>query len=280
MGWRTFKFKVIVKLWPLGGISKKLARLPVLGKMLGPLWWNERNLDATYIPIGEAVEVREGSVLPYQIIEELVGHASSLFIIERCVCRTAFKCRNHPREIGCIFMGDAAGDIPGEIGRPVTADEALDHVRRARNHGLLPCVIHSSFDATLVGIDYRKMLTTCFCCNCCCVFRTDMKGGPVAYRDRIIRLPGLQMETLGNCSGCGNCAETCFVGAIEVGGEGPDFAEFCKGCGRCADVCPNKNILIRLDPDVETRRILLERIGARTDISWVSSQDHGDEESV
>lgn len=266
MGWRTFKFKVIVRLWPLGGISKKVARLPLLDRTLGRLWWNERNLDATYIPIGEAVEVQDGSILPYQIIEEFISRASNLFIIDRCVCRTAFKCRNHPQEIGCIFMGDAAADITSEIGRPATAAEALDHVARARSHGLLPCVIHSSFDATLVNVDYRKMLTACFCCNCCCVFRTDMRGGPVAYRDRIIRLPGLRMETLDNCSGCGRCALTCFLGAIEVGDAGPRFAEFCKGCGRCADVCPNGNIHIVLDPHVETRRILLERIGARTDI--------------
>jgi ferredoxin len=266
MGWRTLKFKAIVKLWPLGGISKKLGRMPLLDRTLGPLWWNERNLDATYIPIGETVEVGEGSVLPYQMIEEFIGRASNLFIIDQCVCRTAFRCRNHPQDIGCIFMGDAAGDITTEIGRPASPAEALEHVMRAREHGLLPCVIHSSFDATLVGIDYRKMLTTCFCCDCCCVFRTDMKGGPVAYRDRIIRLPGLGVETLGNCSGCGECARTCFLGAIEVGPEGPAIAEFCKGCGRCADICPNGNIRLRMDPGVETRRILLERIGARTDI--------------
>jgi ferredoxin len=267
MGWRTLKFKVIVKLWPLGGISKKLARLPVLGKVLGPLWWNRRNLYATYIPIGATVEVEEGSVLPYQMLEEFIDRASNLFVIDSCVCRTAFKCRNHPADIGCIFMGDAAGDITTEIGRRVTSEEALEHICRARDHGLLPCVIHSSFDAALVGIDYRKMLTACFCCNCCCVFRTDMRGGPVAYRDRIIRLSGLRMETLGNCSSCGKCAQTCFLGAIEVGGEGPDFAGFCKGCGRCADVCPNGNIRISLDPGMETRAILLERIGARTNIS-------------
>jgi len=260
------KFWLAMKLWPLGRLGKKAARLPVVGKPIGGVLWSEKNLDATYVPVGETVEVEPGSVLPYQIIEDLVRRASVRFLLDGCLCRTAAHCQSYPEEVGCIFLGDAAARISPERGRTVEADEALEHVEKGRAAGLLPCVIHSSFDASLLGIDYRKMLAVCFCCNCCCTFRTDMVGGPLAYRERIIRLPGLVVSSVGDCGLCEKCARACFLGAIEVGRDGPVFAEFCKGCGRCAAACPRGNIRIRLDPAVDTERLLLDRIGARTTI--------------
>lgn len=267
MNVRMLRFKLIEKLWPYGGIGKKVARAPVLDKVLGPILWNEKNLDATYIPVGESVDVPPGSLLPFRVIEELVRKASRRFIMDRCICRSAGKCGSYPVEIGCLFLGGAAGDIEEELGRHASADEALDHVRRASAHGLLPCVLHASFDASLLGIDYRRMLAVCFCCNCCCVFRTDMLRGPVAYRDRIIRLPGLSMTSRADCAACRKCTEACFLGAVSLGKDGPEFADFCKGCGRCADACPRGNIRVELDPAVDTLGSLLERIDARTDIS-------------
>ncbi|MFH1574201.1 MAG: hypothetical protein ABIG68_09475, partial [Acidobacteriota bacterium] len=249
------------------GIGKKVARLPGVGRVLGPILWNEKNLDATYVPVGEIVDVPPGNALPLSMIEEFVNRASHRFIMGGCLCRTAHACDNFSPETGCLFLGDAAADIEAGLGRSVSAEEAIEHVVRARNQGLLPCIIHGSFDASLLRIDYRRMLAICFCCDCCCVFRTDMKKGPAAYRDRIIRLPGLTMEGAGSCTGCGACADLCFLGAVSIGPGGPVFAEFCKGCARCADVCPQGNIRVRMDPSGDSRAALLTRIGARTDIS-------------
>ena len=275
MKWSRIWFKINMKLWRLGNVQKKISRLPVIDRLVGPILYNEENVYATYIPVGEAIDDLPESILPYQIIGDFVDRASKRFVLNHCPCRTGNKCGNYPRDIGCIFLGDAAGDIDPELGRPVSAREAMEHVTTARGEELMPSIVHSSFDASLFSIDYRKMLAVCFCCNCCCAFRSDMKKGPVAYRDRIIRLPGLVMTTGGDCAACGTCAEACFLGAIELGEEGPVFADFCKGCGRCADACPRGNIHIRLDPAVDTESIILERIGARTDIRGSGRPDAG-----
>jgi len=70
-----------MKFWRLGNIQKKIARLPVIDRILGPILWNEENLDATYIPVGEIVDDLPGSVLPYQIIGDFVKQASRPFAL-------------------------------------------------------------------------------------------------------------------------------------------------------------------------------------------------------
>jgi len=260
-------YKVMEKLWPLGISAKSIVRLPLVDKHLGPRIVNERNTDCTWIPVAEDIEVPPESVMPRQLLFELVDRASLCFIADRCICRSSAGCSNFPVEIGCLVLGEGVRDINPWMGKPASKEEAKAHVTLAMKHGLLPLVLHASFDAFLFGIkDYRRMLVVCFCCECCCTVRLNMRGGPVSYRNQIRRLPGLSMVAGGDCSGCGECARTCFLGAIELGDTGPEFSDFCKCCGRCAGLCPSGNIRVECDPAVDTRGDLFRRLGARTSI--------------
>ncbi len=259
-------FEINLKLWKLGDIPKRAARLPFIDRLIGPLLWNEKNLDSTYIPVSENIEVPQGTALPLSVIEELVSITEYRFVSFRCPCRTAHKCTSYPRELGCLFLGSAARDIDPSLGREVSASQAMEHVRRALGAGLIPNIVHGSFDASLFLIDYRRMLAICFCCDCCCAFRSKMRGGPTTYRDRIIRLPGAQMKDLGRCVRCGNCERNCFLAAVKLGDNSPVFADFCKCCGRCAMRCPANNIELVLDPSVDFKQELIRRITSRTTI--------------
>ncbi len=259
-------FELNIKFWRAGEIIKRLARVPLIDRLIGPLLWNEKNLDSTYIPVVENIDIPDGTALPVSLIEELLSATEFRFLLSKCPCRTSGKCSSYPREPGCLFLGEAARDIDPQLGREVSISEAMDHVRRSFSSGLIPNIVHGSFDASLLLIDYRKMLAICFCCDCCCAFRSNMKGGPVSYRDRIMRIPGSSMRGTGNCEHCGRCERACFLGAVHVTEEGPVFSEFCKCCGRCAMECPANNIELVLDPAVDFKEQILRRISSRTKI--------------
>jgi len=254
-------------LWPFGDLVKKFARLPFIGKKVAQILWNEKNLEATYIPVDENIEIPSSNALPMEFIEELARIACERFILSYCLCRASRKCKNYPKEIGCVFLGEAAGEIDKRYGRRASIEEVLEHARAATSIGLIPCVIHGKFDASLFGIDYRKMLAICFCDDCCCTLRTDMRKGPLEYRDRIQRFEGLKLEAGENCDACGKCAEACFLDAISIGEKGPSFAEWCKGCGRCVSVCPHQNIKLVFNPPSHIKEEFLAKISKRTDIT-------------
>jgi len=54
-----------------------------------------------------------------------VARASRHVVLNQCLCRRAEHCHTYPREIGCLFLGDAAGQIDDELSRALGPDEAL-----------------------------------------------------------------------------------------------------------------------------------------------------------
>ena len=242
-----------------------MARLPVLGPILRPFYGPAAN-EAIIIPVQETVGGTESVALPFPLLAPLVEAASARFVLDACLCRRAEGCRQYPAEIGCLFLGDAAARIHPELGRPASAAEALAHVQRALGAGLVPMVVHASFDAWILGIPYDRMLAVCFCCDCCCTVRHSLREGPPAFSETVLRLPGLSVEAGPECLACGTCLEACPVGAIWIEGGRARVAAACKGCGRCVAVCPTGAMHLHLKPGVDVLRALLSRVEARTDI--------------
>ncbi|KAF5038704.1 Electron transport complex subunit RsxB [anaerobic digester metagenome] len=63
------------------------------------------------------------------------------------------------------------------------------------------------------------------------------------------RLPGVHLSVDdGKCTGCGTCADGCYVKAISLGnGKAHIDQDMCKGCARCAHACPEKAITLHLE---------------------------------
>ena len=161
----------------------------------------------------------------------------------------------------------------------MSADEALEHVQQAMDFGLMPLVVHTSFDAFMLGIPYRQMLGICFCCDCCCTVQQGLKLGPPAFYDIVWRLPGLTVDVGRECTGCGACLEVCHVGALcASNGRMRIDRHHCKGCGRCVTACPAGAIRMRMDGTEAALDQFLDRIAHRTEIGLAnegSAPDYG-----
>ncbi len=266
-------YNLLIKLWPLGKILNRLGSQPMLGPLLRPCFRADGN-EAIIIPVQEAVRGTESVVLPFPLLTPLVSQASARTILNECMCRRGEGCRAHPQELGCLFLGDGAAAIDRSMGQRASVDEAMAHVQRALETGLVPLVVHAAFDAWMLGIPYRRTLAVCFCCDCCCTVRQGLRLGPPAFWDTVVRLPGLTVAVGLECTGCGLCTDVCPTGAISLNGGAAQISDSCKGCGRCAMVCPAEAITLRVAENVDVLDCLIVRIGRRTEIGLEGEWGH------
>lgn len=181
-------------------------------------------------------------VLPSMVLEGVIRQAEDLFIMDKCICRDSSRCEDYPRDLGCLFMGRAARKIDRRLGRPATVDEALEHVRRCREAGLVHLVGRNKLDSVWLSVGPKEeLMTVCSCCPCCCLWKIlpDLSGN---ISDRISRMPGVEVRVDPDaCTGCGACAEggVCFVHAVTVKDRKAEIDQaVCRGCGRCVEACP------------------------------------------
>lgn len=264
----VLRYRYILETWKLARLQRWAARHPLLGR------WIEVNLDvppedaeAVIIPIEETVQAGEGTVLPFQILQPIIEKAGGHMLLERCPCRNGERCKTYPRDFGCLFLGEAVREVSAKIGTQTDVEGARAHVARALELGLVPMIVHASFDADLISVPFARMLAVCFCCDCCCTVRHHLRLGPSSFDDTVRRLPGLRVEIGEACRACGSCHESCPVQAIEFQGSVSVIdQDACKGCGLCAAICPEGAPRLHLDDSVDVIGELLDRIRSRTEI--------------
>jgi UDP-glucose 4-epimerase len=227
-------------------------------------WLDRRESTITYLPINETLRA-EGVPMPAEVIASYIEQSPYHVIINRCLCRRARDCQDYSHDIGCLFMGESALQMPPQISRRVDAPEALRHLERALDAGLVPLVGKVRFDnfAFLIP-DENKLLSVCFCCPCCCMMSFYRHLPPDRLDGVFPRLEGLTIEVTDACQGCGICARNCYLKAITVENGRAVHSATCRGCGRCARICPNQAVRITLtNPDYQEQ--VLQRINNRVD---------------
>jgi len=193
------------------------------------------------LPIGEHVEA-DLVLYPFLHLEEEVRAARKISVTE-CVCRkearlTGDAC-DYPLET-CLSFGAAAEYyIENGLGREIDAEEALRILREADEAGL----VHA-------GVNTKHLSNICNCCPCCCA---SMKGITRKGYDRHKYLNALFEAVVDEeeCTICGECAERCPVGAIDLEDTAVVDRDRCLGCGLCAGVCPGEAITLRPREDME-----------------------------
>ncbi len=225
--------------------------LPVIGGIVDRLFFRDDRM--VYLPMDRVVQVNKRlddpsqSFLPSAVAEHFVRAASRRWVMNECICRSASHCKDYPAGLGCLFLGEAAAHIDPKLGRPVSEAEALEHLRKCRDAGLVHMIGRDRLDAVWLGVSPgHKLMTICSCCPCCCLWKMlPALSGDIG--SRFVKMPGVSVTVGGSCSGCGRCEKACFLGAIVAVDGRAIIGDACRGCGRCADVCPNKAISINVD---------------------------------
>lgn len=235
----------------------KLSRLPGAGRTP---WLRPDKTDMRWLPINQDIEMPENAPMPLSVLDRLIEEASHRVVYKVCGCRLAYGCEHYPTRVGCLVLGDSALEGRFKHRKEVDVEEAKRHARAAVDAGLVPIVGKARVDNTIFGIkDRGRLVTVCFCCECCCITRF-VADVPLARVEPIFpRLEGVSITVTDECTGCGKCAEHCYVNAITIEDKRAAIGGYCRACGRCATVCPREAIKVKLDdPDYVDKTI--ERI--------------------
>ncbi len=250
---RSLWFVEFIKtLFPHRFLPARATRLPIIGRLAYHLAFAGDSMiylpQDRVLPINEAIDRPGEMVLPSQVVEHFVEQASYHWIMDVCICRDASQCRDYPIDLGCLFLGEAAADINPRLGHQATREEALAHIRRCREAGLVHLIGRNKLDTIWLGVGPgHKLLTICHCCPCCCLWRMLPFVSP-QIGSRVSRMPGVSVTVSDRCVGCGTCTVgVCFVNAIRLSDGRATIGEACRGCGRCVDACPQRAIEIAID---------------------------------
>ncbi|MHA2391216.1 MAG: 4Fe-4S dicluster domain-containing protein [Promethearchaeota archaeon] len=246
--------QLLKKTFPNVKFIAKLTNLPILGKLIDYLLF--RGDDIIYLPQDKILEIDkplgeyQEILLPSQVLKHFINKAKNHWIMNFCICRSSMDCQNYPADLGCLFLGDAVLDINPQLGKLATKEEALDHLERCRDAGLVQMIGRNRLDAQWLGVSPgKKLLSICNCDPCCCLWRVSPILAP-KIGSKIKKMSGIKIQVTDTCIGCGTCIkEICFVNAINIINNRANINEDCRGCGRCVAVCPQEAIELIIEDD-------------------------------
>lgn len=245
-------------------LARFALRLPFINRWHP--WIQPHKTDMRWLPINEDIELPGDTPMPAELLHRIIDEASTHVVVDYCPCRG--NCESYPREIGCLLMGSSAVEVKRFPFHEVSAAEAHRHADMAIEAGLVPIIGKARVDNFFFDVpDRRKLLTVCFCCECCCVTRFEAFL-PLKHLEPMQgTLEGLTVTVdEAACTGCGRCVKSCYVRAISIRSGTAVINEYCRACGRCAGACPTGAITVRIASEEYIEKAL-EQIRTYVDYS-------------
>lgn len=203
-----------------------------------------KNISSQRITMNYDVSKPDMIVMPSDIIKSVINKAEDIVIMNKCLCRNSTECNDYPRDLGCIFMGKTTKKISRKHCREVTSAEAIEHIDKCNDAGLIHIMGRNRMDSVWMGVRPEdELLTICNCCPCCCLWRVYPNLSDTIQND-FYKLPGVSIELdIDECVGCGKCEEVCFAKCISIENSKAMIDEdVCIGCGQCSNNCPTNAI--------------------------------------
>jgi ferredoxin len=250
-------------------LMARMTRIPALGRAVELVFFEEDEM--IYLPKDSVVGSRKKTisiskevgrsdmVMPSQVIEHFLRRSRYIFIMNRCMCRDSNHCERYPHELGCIFLGAGVTRISPKLGHMATVEEAIEHMRQARERGLVHLIGRNKIDSIWLNTGAKEdLLSICNCCECCCLWKM-MPQLSDSIASGVSRMPGVTVSVTEDCIGCGRCVREsiCFVKALSItDGRATIDQDVCKGCGRCVELCPSDAIKLEIGiPDYLERSV-------------------------
>lgn len=185
------------------------------------------------VPVRESMDNRQ-QILAYEDVRQMIEEAETI-AVTNCTCRlTAQKC-DKPVEI-CLQVGKAgAYAIDRGTGRSIDREEAMALLCKAEEAGLIHTTMNRAGDAHFI----------CNCCSDCCMTFPMLINKKLKMCDPSRYAAFIDTES---CTGCGDCLERCYFGALSVEdaqGKAVVLEEECMGCGLCQVVCGESAIALK-----------------------------------
>jgi len=246
--------KLLKKAFPNIKLIARLTNFPVLGKIFEKIMFEGD--DITYltqnkvINVDKSINKQDEYVLPSQVLEHFIKKANYHWVMDFCICRSSMKCKDYPIELGCLFLGEATLGINPQLGKRVSKEEALEHIKKCQDAGLVHMIGRNLLDKQWLGVDPGdKLMSICNCCPCCCLWRVAPLMNP-NIGSKVHKMPGVEVKVGDKCIGCGTCTEgVCFVEAIHLIGKRAIINKECRGCGRCVEICPQNAIELTINDE-------------------------------
>jgi len=213
------------------------------------------------IPIAKSIHPQH-QVSTFDEVTTLLQQAEDPFVILECICRKKKSMEGKPckvtdRKETCLAIGGIAQMLLAtDVGRKITRDEAISIIEQNQKEGLV-----------LQPSNTKKAEFICSCCGCCCGMLSMHKHLPKPLDFWATNFHAVVDKN--TCEGCGNCEESCQVGAVSVS-EKEQYAvvnlDRCLGCGVCVSNCPTESISLLKKPaqviPPQTREELIDIIMA------------------
>ena len=192
---------LIKKSFPTRFALARFTRAPLIGRLIDHAFFDGD--DIIYLPrdnliqdnllqVNEPIERPADIALPSAVVAHFIEQAEYHWIMDFCLCRESDHCHDYPRELGCIFLGEAVLKINPKLGRLATRQEALNHLRRCQEAGLVHMIGRNKLDTIWLGATPGKqLLPICNCCPCCCLWKIIPDLNPI-ISSKVTKMPGIE----------------------------------------------------------------------------------------